>query len=74
MEQLIEDCRKIIGNQDNLFEEQVEEEPSPSASAGGGAEMQDLAELLLSTIKDRLQEVYTTNSNNNSDNGINLQW
>ncbi len=60
MEQLIEDSRKIMSNQDNLFEEQVGEDigsPVMSHLMESGSEMTDLAELILSTIEDRMTEV-----------------
>lgn len=60
MEQLIEDSRKIKGNQENLFEEQpVDEDTPPSMNQllGPDQEMMDLAELIMSTIDDHMKEV-----------------
>ena len=62
MEQLIEDSRKIMSNQDNLFEEQVGEDigsPVTSHVMEPESEMKDLSELILSTIEDRMTEVHT---------------
>ena len=58
MEQLIEDSRKIKGNQDNLLDESAEEE-SPTVSQSGRMDsgITDLAELIFTTIDEHL-EVY----------------
>ena len=64
MEQLIEDSRRIKGNQDNLFEEHIEDDSAAammSHSVGPEVEMRDLADLMLSTIEDRLKEVLQNN-------------
>ena len=61
MEQLIEDSRKIKGNQDNLLDENAEEE-SPTVSQSGRMEsgIADLAELIFTTIDERIKEVGVT--------------
>ena len=61
MEQLIEDSRKIKGNQDNLLDENAEEE-SPTVSQSGRMDsgIADLAELIFTTIDERIKEVGVT--------------
>lgn len=59
MEQLIEDSRKIKGNHENLFEEQVDEDGPPLSfkSIGPDLEMKELADAILKTIDDTINEV-----------------
>ena len=56
MEQLIEDSRKIKGNQDNLLDENAKEE-SPTVSQSGrmDSEIADLADLIFTTIDEHLE-------------------